>query len=83
MPLETELEYFKKHREEWLEHHEGKYVLVVGQNLVGAFDDAESAYEAGLQQFGNVPMLVKQLRGDSEDVVFFPALTSGLIDART
>jgi hypothetical protein len=54
-----------------------------GENLVGAFYDAESAYEAGLQQFGNVPMLVKQVRGDSEDVAFFPALTLGLIDART
>lgn len=82
MPLEKELEFFNEHREEWLKHHEGKHVLIVGEKLAGVFDDAKSAYEAGVQQFGNVPMLVRQLRQGADDVAFFPALTLGLIDAR-
>lgn len=80
MPLERELATFKGHFDEWLQTHPGKFVLVVGEELVGVFDTPKQAYEAGIQRFGNIPMLIRQVRPDDE-TTFLPALTLGLIYA--
>lgn len=78
--LEVELQYFESHKNEWLEHHEGKFALVVGQELLGVFDSREDAYKAGIELRGNVPMLIKQIsRREPTETV--PALTLGLIGA--
>jgi hypothetical protein len=81
MPLERELATFQAHFNEWLQVHPGKFALVVGEELIGVFDTPKKAYEAGIQRFGNVPMLIRQLRPDDE-TTFLPALTLGLIYAR-
>jgi hypothetical protein len=82
MPLEKELEAFKKNLPEWSQTHGGKFVLVVGEELVGVYDDPETAYEIGIERFGNIPMLIKQVLPD-EGTVFFPALMLGLTPARS
>ncbi len=66
MVLERELEFFRMHRGELVQHHSGKYALVIGETLLGTFDTAERAYEAGLKARGNVPMLIQQIT--AEDV---------------
>jgi len=81
MALEVELSYFESHKEEWLGHYEGKFALVVGQELLGAFDTREEAYKSGIELRGNIPMLIKQVtKGDPTETV--PALSLGLIGAR-
>jgi hypothetical protein len=82
MPLETEIQFFKEHVEEWLVHHKDKFALVVGNELVAVFDTSKSAYEFGVQKYGNIPMLIKQIRKEDE-IAYFPALTLGLINARS
>ena len=82
MALERELATFQAHFTEWLQLHPGKFALVVGEELIGVFDNANQAYEAGIQQFGNIPMLIRQLRPDDE-TTFLPALTLGLMYANT
>ena len=82
MALETEMQFFREHVAEWLAHHEGKFALVVGTELVDVFDTPESAYESGVRRFGNIPMLIKQIRKEQDEVAYFPALTLGLINAR-
>jgi len=80
MALEKEIQFFEQHRSEWITHYEGKFALVVCVELVGTFDTSEAAYEVGVERFGNVPMLIKQIvREDS--VACIPALTLGLICA--
>ena len=80
MPLETELRYFESKKPELLRHHEGKYVLIVGEELLGVFDHQDDAYRAGIAQKGNVPMLIKRVstRDTTESV---PAMVLGLIAA--
>jgi len=81
MPLETELEHFRSIKPELLRHHKGKYALIVGTELLGVFDDPQSAYAAGVQQQGNVPMLIKLIT-EEEHAESVPAMTLGLLRAR-
>jgi hypothetical protein len=80
MSLETELAFFEAHRVEWIEHHEGKFALIRHEVLHGVCDTYEAAYAAGVQEWGNVPFLVKQIL--REDLVEeSPALVYGLLNA--
>lgn len=78
--LTTELGYFESNRSEWLKHHEGKFALIKGSSVQNFFDTWKQAYETGVEEFGVVPFLVKQvLTEDPTDEA--PALVYGLLDA--
>jgi len=78
--LEEELKYYSQHRSEFLPKYEWKYLLIKGSDLLGAFDNAQDAYQEGLRRFGNVPFLIKQVLRE-ERVEQIPALSLGLINA--
>lgn len=59
--LKTELDYFLKHKGEWLRLHPNQYALIKGEKLVGTFTTLEEAYNAGVGKFGTEPFLVKQI----------------------
>jgi len=81
MALEREIHRFEALKAELLQHHEGKFALVVGEDLIGVFDREEDAYKAGIEGRGNVPMLIKRiLRVELTESV--PAMTLGLLGAR-
>ena len=50
--LATELQVFEKHKPEWLRSNLGKFVVIVGTNVVGFHSDYESAFKAGLAAAG-------------------------------
>ena len=81
MPLEKEFGYFNSIRADLVKNHEGKFALVKDETVIGTFDQAESAYRAGVAQFGTEPFLVKQILRE-EPVETVPALTVGLLNAR-
>lgn len=81
MALETELRYFEEHRAELVARNAGKFALIVGSELLGVYDRAEDAYKDGLDQKGNIPMLIKLIAPD-EAIGSAPALTLGLLSAR-
>ena len=82
MPFETEQRYYDEHKAELLQHHEGKFVLIIGGELVGVFDRQEDAYAAGIARFGNVPMFIKSVQR-ADPPVSIPAMTLGLIGGST
>ena len=52
--LKDEFQYFIDHQEELVKLYTGKYIVIYGQNVVGAYDsemdaliDSESKYEPG------------------------------------
>lgn len=61
MPLETEVQYFEAHRNEWVKQYPNLYVLIKGAALVGVYPDAETAHREGVNKFGMEPFLVKQV----------------------
>ena len=81
MPFEQEQKYYDDHKAQLLQHHEGKFALIVGEEFVGAFDRQQDAYRVGIERFGNVPMFIKLVQHD-DTPVSMPALTLGLISAR-
>lgn len=80
MILERERNCFDAKKSEWLIHHEGKFVLIREGEVLGFFDTADLAYVAGLERFGNVPLLIKPILRD-EPIEQAPALMCGLIHA--
>jgi hypothetical protein len=61
-PIKSEWDCFRRERPRLLaEGHEGRWVLIKGETLVGLFDTWEEARSVGLQRFGVVPMLVQEI----------------------
>ena len=79
-PLAVDLEYFQAQLARWLEVHRGKYALVRDAKLVGVYDNPDNAYAAGVDAFGNVPFLIRQVTDEVEPATF-PALTAGVMHA--
>ena len=77
MALETELRYFGSVKDDLLRHHDGKFALIIGSELLGVYDTAEQAYIAGIESRGNVPMLIKHVLLE-EPIATIPVLTVGL-----
>ncbi len=42
--LEKEFKYFKDHQEELVKKHEGKYLVIVAEEVVGGYDSEIDAY---------------------------------------
>jgi hypothetical protein len=81
IPLQTELEYFEKNKQEYLRLYKGQFVLIKGENFAGAFTTDAEAYRAGLEKFGNKPFLIKQVL-DEDETISYPALTVGVLNVR-
>jgi hypothetical protein len=60
MALEKELATYNAHLPE-LKEHQGKYVLIHGDEVVDFFAAYEDAIRAGYQRFQLGPFLVKQI----------------------
>jgi hypothetical protein len=80
MPLEVELKFYNSIKTDLLRSHEGKFVLIIGEEQLGIFDKAEDAYEKGIELMGNVPMLIQAIEKE-EKVETVPSLVLGLINA--
>ena len=42
--LEKEFEYYKSHQDELVQKFGGKYIVIIGEEVVGAYDTAIDAY---------------------------------------
>ena len=59
--LEKELDTYNENIESLLGAHEGKFVLIYENKILGAFDSQKDAISWGYKELGNVPFLVKQV----------------------
>jgi hypothetical protein len=59
--LAEETATYAAHLESLLGTQEGKFVLIRGGKILGAFDDQMDAVRWGYRELGNVPFLVKQV----------------------
>lgn len=78
--LEKERSFFDSNREKWLKDFPGKFALVKGTELVGAFETQEGALAEGARRFGLQPFLVRRIDGMREPV-YVPALALGILRA--
>lgn len=61
MALEQELATYEKHLPEWPEH-EGKFVLIKGDDVIEFYVAYEDAIKAAYEKFKLEPFLVKQVQ---------------------
>ena len=59
--LEKELETYDTNKEELLREHEGKFVLIKGEEVIGIFRTELAATNGGHKRFGYVPILVREI----------------------
>ena len=78
--LEVEREFYAAHEADWASAHPGRFVVVKGEHLLGAFDSMEQALAAGAASFGADSFLVRKL-GEKQEEVNIPALSLGLLRA--
>jgi len=78
--FEQELAYYNEHKDELLKHYENQFVVIKDNEFAGAYSNDVDAYKVGLQKFGNVSFLIKQVTKE-EEIVRFPALTVGVLNA--
>ena len=81
--LETEREFFDQIRGQLFSDHSGKFVLIKGSELIGAFATIEEAVTEGARRFGLEPFLVRQVVQNVESDVNIPALELGILSANT
>ncbi len=61
-PIAPEWATYKRERPRLLaEGHEGRYVLIKGEEIIGIWDTRREAMSVGTQRFGLVPMLAHQI----------------------
>jgi hypothetical protein len=77
--LERELAYYRAEKDRLLSNHEGAYVLIADNKLLGAYTTEAEAYQAGIRQLGNRPFLIRRVTKEDE-VAQLPALNVGVID---
>ena len=60
--LARELDYYTRHKGEWLRQKSGKYVVIRDDAVLGFFPSFEKAYTAGATSYGiDTSFLVKQI----------------------
>ena len=60
--LAEELSWYESNKAEWVKSHQGAFVLIRDRNVAGFFPNYESAFEAGLKNFGiGTDFLIKQV----------------------
>ena len=61
-PIKAEWDFFRRERPRLLaEGHEGRWVLIKGEEIIGIFDSFREARSAGTRRYGLAPMLVQQI----------------------
>ena len=70
-PLTQEVEHYEAIKPTLWPAHDGEYVVIKNREVLGIFATHDEAYVAGLQAFGNVPMLVRKILEKQPVIMLF------------
>ena len=59
--LETEIKAYEKRLSDLEKTYPGKFVVIKGEELLGAWDTLDAAAEAAVARFGRGPYLIRQV----------------------
>lgn len=68
--LEKEYEYFKRNKDVLFKEYPNKYVLIVGENVIKAFNSMDEAYMYALKSYEPGQFLIDQCTGEIKPQVF-------------
>src|SRR5262249_13917413 len=70
--FDREIATYERIKPVMLERAEGKWVTIVGEEVIGPLDDMEEAVRAGYRRFGLGPLYVKQILAQEPPPVVLP-----------
>ncbi len=63
--LDREFEYFMEHQQELASKYDGKYIVIVGDSVVGVYETNENAYEESLKNYKLGEFLIQECSPDA------------------
>jgi hypothetical protein len=78
--LETELNYLQTHKEQLAKLYPGRYLVIKGEEVSGAYETREAALTGAVEKHGLTNVLIRRAE-DTDEIVSIPALAFGLIHA--
>ncbi len=75
-PLDRELATYAREKARLLQQHEGKYVLIFHDDVIGVFNTQFEAIDEGWKRFPNEPILTRKIT-PTDEVVFIPRRVAG------
>ena len=76
--LRTEKDYLLAHREELAKQYPGRYLLIQGEKVFGAYETYDAGVRAGLRMSPFEPFLVRSVLHPEDQPMNIPALSLGL-----
>ena len=64
--LEQERAYYKQHEVELLEQYKGRWILLTGDSLYGAYDTQKQAYDAGVNELGLGEFMIQEVEDEEK-----------------
>ncbi len=59
--LDSEIKTFEAQKSELELHHNGKYVVIKGDKVVGVWDSMDNAASEAVRRFGRGPFLIRRI----------------------
>lgn len=76
--LAVERAYFMGNLESLAKQHPGRYLLIKGEKVYGAYETHALGVDAGIEVFGRGPFLVASLADPDPEPLTIPALMTGV-----
>ena len=67
--LEKEYQYFLRHKDTLLKEHEGKFIVIVGNDVVGSYSSREEALKEASSKHDIGTFLIQKVSRGEDDVI--------------
>jgi hypothetical protein len=78
--LEVELKYLQENRDRLAKMYPGRFLVIKGEEVSGAYETREAAFTAAVEKHGLTDVLIRRAE-DSDELISVPALAFGLVYA--
>lgn len=69
--LKKEYKFYQDNQKKFIQKYNGKVLLIVGEKLIGVFDDEESAYKEAINKYELGKFLIQRCAPENETTQTF------------
>lgn len=69
--LDTEYKFYKSHQKEFLKQYKGKALVIVGEKIVGIYEDESKAYQDSVSKYKLGTFLIQKCLPEEETIQTF------------
>lgn len=67
--LEKEYQYFLKHKDDLLKDYEGKFIVIVGEEIIGHYSSREDALKDAVTKHTLGSFLIQRVSRGEDDII--------------